>query len=116
MFRVYRLTWRSRDWYISNRYFYDSFVHYHLTSPAERFWYAVIRKLMPQPDLAILVTASVDTISTRRPEYSPEYLFAVTRGYDRLRAEFPMLLEVRTDTGDPASDSLGAVLGRLLSA
>jgi thymidylate kinase len=115
MFRLYRLTWRSGDWYISNRYFYDSFVHYRLTAPAERFWYAIIRKLLPVPDLAILATASVETISTRRPAYSPEYLFAVSRGYDRLRADFPALLEVRTDDGDAASDALGALLTWRLS-
>jgi hypothetical protein len=116
MFRLYRLTWRSEQWHITNRYFYDSLTHYHLTGQAERLWYGLIRRLIPVPDIAILVTASAETVSARRPGYAPEYLLEVARGYDRLRADFPALVEVRTDAGDSISDPLEAVLRRWLES
>lgn len=105
-FRLYQLSWCPTHCHVSNRYFYDYFPHYQLTSSAERFWYALIRKLLPVPDLAILMRASLDTIAERRPSYCRKYLEQLQHGYDRLQADFPELQVVSTDPGDAAVDSV----------
>jgi thymidylate kinase len=105
-FRLYRLSWKPDEWYVSNRYFYDLFVHFHLATRTERAWFALIRRSLPVPDLAILATAAPDTIAARRPAYSAEYMTQVGRAYSSLPAIFPAVVEIRTDPDAPPTTSV----------
>lgn len=105
-FQVYRRCWSSNRVYVLNRYFYDLFAHYALNTSTERFYYSVLRMLMPVPDLAIVVLATPDTIAQRRSNYSIEYLTEVGRAYDDIRVRFPDLIELRTDPGEPTFERL----------
>lgn len=96
----------ASEWFILDRYFYDSFVHYGLGTRRERLYAMLLQRVMPVPDIAVLLVASSETIAARRPDYAPEYISLAGRGYGRLRARFPELIEIRTDRGEP-------VLGRL---
>jgi hypothetical protein len=109
-FRVYRLFWRSERWYVSNRYFYDLFVHLQTTTRTERLYHSVVRSLVPVPDVAILVMAESPTIAQRRPNYSREYLSEVGEGYRTLRAAFPELIEIRTDPGELTGERLERIV------
>ena len=91
---------------ILDRYFYDNFVHYRLTSKAERFYAWVLRQLIPRPDAAILLVASDETISSRRPNYANEYVVTVGRQYLQLEKLFPHLIPIRTDAGSSAHDQI----------
>jgi len=82
---------------VLDRYFYDSFVHYELTSVRERLYMGLLRRLMPRPDLAILLVASDSTILTRRGNYAVEYVGTIGRRYADLRTFFPNLICVSTD-------------------
>ena len=113
-FRVYRLVKQPRGWTIADRYFYDSFVHYEMTGTAERVYAAFLRRLVPVPDAAILLTASTEAIARRRPQYSPEYVASSVDAYLRLIEQFPGLLEIRTDTPESPEDRLEATLRTLL--
>ena len=95
-FRWYRFKHRGSH-HICNRYFYDNFAHFALGTRRERLWMALLRMLIPQPDLAILVVASPTTIAGRRPNYAPEYLSEVSAGYARLVQLFPRMQTVSTD-------------------
>jgi thymidylate kinase len=95
-FRRYRSRRRGAH-HICNRYFYDNFSHFALRTRRERFWLALLRLLVPTPDLAILVVASPATIAERRPNYAPEYLSAVGAASARLPGLFPELQTVSTD-------------------
>ena len=98
LFRVYRrLRWERGVWYICDRYFYDVFVHYHLTSRSERLFYGLLRACIPSPDVALLLTAPPERIAMRRPDYSPEYLDQVTAAYGGLTTHFPSLIEIASD-------------------
>jgi hypothetical protein len=105
-FQVYRRFWRSDRVHVLNRYFYDLFAHYTLATPLERLYVAVLRMMMPVPDLAILVVAGPRTITERRPGYSSEYVEAVWGAYTEMRRRFPELIELRTDPGEPTSEQL----------
>jgi thymidylate kinase len=96
-FRLYRLSWRADDWYICNRYFFDSLAHFELSTGSERAWLRLLRRFIPRPDLAVLAVASPDEIARRRPHYSAEYLTQVGQAYASVQAWFPDLVEVRTD-------------------
>jgi thymidylate kinase len=112
-FQLYR--WRSDTrCFVTNRYFYDNFVHYRLSSRLERFLAAVLRPLIPKPDLALLVVASPAEIRGRRPHYSPEYLAQVAGAYERLPERFPNLVVVRSDLPDRAVTQMHPVLERTL--
>jgi thymidylate kinase len=115
-FRGYRLLWSSRRCYVLNRYFYDLFAHYHLASASERRNAALIRAVMPVPDLAILVVAAPATIAQRRPTYSAEYLSQVADAYSSLQRHFPELVEVRTDGDRPTREALSLLLADLPAA
>lgn len=109
-FRVFR-RWRgSRGCYISNRYFYDNLVHYRLETTLERLYVAVLRTLVPTPDLAILLVASPETIAARRPQYATEYVSSLQEAYKRLHAQFPALVEISTDLGQPTLERVEQVL------
>jgi thymidylate kinase len=105
-FQIYRRCWSSQRVYVLNRYFYDVFAHYDLNTPSERFYYSVLRTIMPVPDLAIVALAAPEIIAKRRPNYSNEYLAEVGRAYDALRERFPELIELRTDPGEPTFEGL----------
>jgi len=95
-FRWYRFTHRDSH-HVCNRYFYDNFAHFELGSRSERLWAALLRWLIPRPDLAILLVASTDTIAQRRGNYSAEYLSEVMAAYARLPRLFPQVQTVATD-------------------
>ena len=111
-FRIFRLRYRSRA-IVLNRYFYDSLVHYRLQSRGERMMAALLAGLIPRPDVAILMTASLDTIRTRRPEYSAEYLASVHDGYNELKVRFPDLIDI---SSDGAQGSAAAAIDALFAS
>jgi hypothetical protein len=96
---------------VIDRYFYDNFVHYELRTRRERLYATVLRRLIPTPDIALVLVASDDTISARRPAYAREYITAVGTRYRDLPRMFPHLISVRTD-GDTSVD-FGSLLETL---
>jgi len=114
-FRAYRrIVWKPTAWHVLNRYFYDSLCHYQPRSRLERFYAAVLKALIPRPDLAIVVTARLDTIRARRPGYANEYIELVGESYRRLPADLPNVLELSTEPGEPTAERLTAQLRTLL--
>lgn len=109
-FRVLGPSRTSSEWTVLDRYFYDSFVHYELGTWRERLYAAVLRRVMPVPDIAVLLVASSETIAERRPDYAREYISLATRGYARLRTMFPELVEIRTDPGEAMLERLDALV------
>lgn len=101
---------RTEGWIVLDRYFYDSLVHYQLTTSRERWYVALLQRIMPVPDLAILLVASSTTILKRRPNYAAEYVLAAVPGYERLMTQFPELVAIRTDEGELALDRLDALI------
>jgi hypothetical protein len=113
-FRAFGPRRSSPVYYVIDRFFYDNFVHYALRSRRERVYAAALARLVPRPDLAILLLASADTLRERRPDYAPAYISVAGLGYSRLPAQFPALVTVETDPGQPSGERLERVIVDLL--
>jgi hypothetical protein len=95
---------------VLDRYFYDNFSHYELTTRRERLYARLLRPLIPVPDLAILLVASDRTIAARRRNYAEEYVVAAGRRYQELPELFPNLVRVSTDPGNSAEEDVRRAL------
>ena len=109
-FRLYRLFHRNADWYVVDRYFYDSFTHYDLSRPSGRFFAACVARAVPRPDLAFVLVASPETVAARRPQYAPDYLVPVGQAYRSLRQRFPELIEIDSNTDRRGLDQIAALV------
>lgn len=95
---------------VVDRYFYDNFIQYRLQSRVERLYLAVLRRLIPVPDVALLLVARDETISARRPNYDPRYVQAAGRRYRELPQLFPNLLRIDTDPGTDPNEAIRRAL------
>lgn len=115
-FSGYRLVWPRRRAVVLNRYFYDSLVHYEVSSPYERHLLTLMRRLTPRPDFAVLVSARPDTIRRRRPDYSADYIGLVTEAASALGDLFPNLVHVSTDSEQASERSMTLVEEAVVAA
>jgi thymidylate kinase len=114
-FRLFGPGRSSGSCHVLDRYFYDSFVHYELRSRRERFYASVLQHLIPKPDVAIVVTASPETIAARRPEYAASYITATHYEYERLPERFPGLVRLDTEAGGRDVDRIDTLLRERLA-
>ena len=82
---------------VADRYFYDSLAHYDLDTRRGRLYTAILRRMMPRPDVAFLMVASPQTVALRRPQYTADYLRSVSDGYNRVLRAFPELIEISSE-------------------
>jgi len=85
---------------ICDRFFYDSFVHYRLTRRRERFYFKILKHILPKPDLALMFVAHPKNIIERRQHYDPDYLHRLSERYAAIVREFPNITVIRTDEFD----------------
>ncbi len=109
-FRLFGPRLRSPGCHVFDRYFYDSFMHYELRTARERLYCAIIRRLIPRPDIAVLLVASPDTLRERAPGVAGEFLLLGAQRYDALPRHFPALVTIRTDAADRAPDRVAQLL------
>ncbi len=100
---------------VFDRYFYDSLAHYTLRSWPERVYLAMLRLMMPKPDLAIALIPSAEVAASRRPDYDANYIVLAGEGYRRLSKEFSELIQINTDPGEAALDRVTSVLKQSLA-
>lgn len=113
-FRMFGPSRKSARWNVLDRYFYDSFVHFELRSARERLYLGALRRVIPVPDISVVLIASDHTIARRRPDYAPEYVSAAGEKYRTLRRYFPELIEISADDAETVLDQLTALVrGRL---
>jgi thymidylate kinase len=82
---------------IMDRFYYDSFTHYKLTSRAERVYLGILKKAMPEPDLALMLIAEPKVILRRRPHYDAAYVRELFLNYTQVAREFPNVVTIKTD-------------------
>lgn len=114
-FRVYRRWPPTAPWAVSNRYFYDSLAHFDLSEGWGQFYARILRKLVPKPDLAFLMVAPAETLASRRPQYSAEYIIRLEAAYRVLHELFPELIVVNSDMGAQALESVEAAVRRRIA-
>ena len=98
---------------VVDRYFYDNFVQYKLQSRLERLYFAILRRLIPRPDVALLLVARDDTIAARRRNYDARYVEQAGRQYRELPKLFPNLIRIETDPDVDSSAAIRRVLSEL---
>lgn len=53
--------------------------------------------MIPQPDLAIMLSANNETIKTRRPHHSLQHITLINKGYHEVYQQFDHLIFVPSD-------------------
>ncbi|MDZ7265875.1 MAG: hypothetical protein ONB48_00890 [candidate division KSB1 bacterium] len=96
-FRLFLSLYHRQHLVVLNRYFYDNFAHYRITTPAERRYLRFLLTAMPQPDLAFLMVTHPDTAFYRRPEYHREELQKISENYAQMRQLDSRLTVIATD-------------------
>jgi len=114
-FQVYRYGCRHDGVIVCNRYFYDSFVHFDVTTRRARLLVEVLRRCVPEPDLAFRVVSSPETVASRRPTYAARYVTATCQAYARLQQWFPALIEISGENAVEAGQMVEAALDRALA-
>lgn len=82
---------------VLSRYFYDSFVHLHVSTARERKYLRWLFSVMPKPDLAFLMVVHPETALQRRPAYDGEALRQLAENYANLRKYQQDLVMIATD-------------------
>lgn len=96
-FRLFLLLHHRRQIVITNRYFYDSFAHYHIDGRFERMCLRLLIAATPQPDLAFLFVLSPESAYRRRPAYDCHGLKQLADNYCNLQNYIDDMFTVRTD-------------------
>ena len=116
-FQVYRRLPGSPRVAVTNRYFYDNLAHYRQDVMPSRFYWRLLKGMIPKPDLGLLLVAAPATLAERRPAYSPEYIRAADDAYRQLGQSVPELLIVSSEPGERTLERLErAVEERVLHA
>ncbi len=100
---------------ITDRYYYDNFGHYELIGPLERLYLKILKWAMPQPDLAIMLTADVPQLIQRRKQYDPDFLHRMQKRYHALLQEFPELIPVGTSRLEQVDEQIEGILQKFLN-
>jgi len=79
--KVRNLKKRGADVVIFDRYIYDELANLPLNRPATRFFVRLVLKLVPQPDLALVLDADPIAARARKPEYPLEFLLRNRAAY-----------------------------------
>ena len=116
MFRAFVSLRLRRAIGICDRFFYDSFVHYHLTRKRERFYFRILKRILPTPDLALMFVAQPKNIIERRRHYDPEYLLRLSGRYATIIREFPNITVIHTDEFDGLDAIIAAQLQKAVAA
>ena len=82
---------------VLNRYFYDNFAHFRLTTRRDRFYLRTLLAVVPQPDLAFLLILSPECAHRRRPTYAFAALRQLAINYRELQQYINSLSVVITD-------------------
>jgi thymidylate kinase len=91
-------------------------VHYHLAQKRERFYFRLLRRILPKPDLALMFVASPENIIERRRHYDPDYLQRLSERYAEVIREFPNITVIRTDEFDGLDATVAAHLKKAIAA
>lgn len=88
----------SKDVVVVDRYIYDYLVQYRLEE--QRYWplFRLFLKLIPRPDLAVVLLADFETIQRTRPFYAPEYIQLNLANYRRLKEICPEAVFVENNS------------------
>jgi thymidylate kinase len=82
------------DVVIFDRYIYDEWANLPLSNPLTRLYLAVLSRLVPQPDLPLLLDADPEEARSRKPEYPVEFMHQCRRAYFELTRLVPCIVAI----------------------
>ncbi len=96
-FRLFCFLYHRHHLVVVNRYFYDSFAHYHLATASERRYLRWLMAAIPRPELAVLLVLRPETAHRRKPFYNVEELRQCAENVAAFQRLVPNLKIVATD-------------------
>ncbi|MGH7496624.1 MAG: hypothetical protein ACREOO_30095 [bacterium] len=113
-FRLFVFLHHRRHLIVLNRYFYDSFAHFRITTPTERKYLHWLLAVIPQPALPFMLVLRPETAHRRKPFYGVEELRACAGSIMVLQGLVPNLKIVHTDNVGTVDRRVEKCLGEIL--
>lgn len=98
-----------------DRCFYDSLIHYPLRHPGYARLAQWVMRLLPAPDLALMVHSPFETVRKRRPEYDERFLREHLANYLRLAELRPDIVLVTGDDIEAKMKRVNGIVTRYLA-
>src|SRR5437868_9844536 len=103
------------DVIIMDRYIYDELANLPLENPIARWYVQAVNRLVPKPDLALLLDANPEAARERKPEYPVEFLKKARQSYFQLAQLIGRLTTIAPQPLEAAKQTvLGTVCVALL--
>ena len=96
-----------------DRYIYDELANLPLGNPFTRWYVRTVDKLVPKPDLALLLDATPEAARERKPEYPVESMKETRQSYFQLAG---LLGKITTIAPQPLEAAKQTVLGTVCVA
>ena len=113
LFRARLRRWPKDTVLVFDRYFYDSLVHFDLSTAGIPL--KVLLAAIPAPTVAALLLIRDTTILERRSRYAPEYARQAAEGYEALPERLRELLVVQTDEFASVGEVTSRIVARVLT-
>src|SRR5438270_6510155 len=101
------------DVIIMDRYIYDELANLPLGNAITRWYVRAVNKLVPKPDLALLLDANPESARERKPEYPVEFLKNARQSYFQLTS---LVGRITTIAPQPLESAKQTVLGTVCVA
>ena len=113
-FRLFVFLHHRRHLIVLNRYFYDSFAHFRITSSIEQKYLRWLLAIIPQPELPFLLVLRPETAHRRKPFYSVQELRECAESIMILQERVHNLKIVHTDNVGTVDRRVEKCLGEIL--
>ena len=84
----FRYKSRKKRILLCDRYFYDQVIHWKYLGFIGKIFAKVYLRLVPKPDLALLLSVKPEVAMKRQPEHSPAYYPLIAKEYSKLKKYF----------------------------
>jgi len=106
LFRLYRFAFFRSKLVVLDRYFYDNLAQFHIEEKCDRAFFFFLKRIIPQPDLAIMLYARNEVIKMRRPHRSLKHITSLSQGYNEVHQRFDNIVVICSDNVDKTRESI----------
>ncbi len=97
VFRCYYFFFLRHSITVIDRYFYDNLAQFQIKKKSEKFYFLILKMLIPQPDLAIALNVDNEIIKIRRPHRSTQHITLLNENYQNVYQQFSNFCMIYSD-------------------